>query len=135
MPKLVLWNILLVGLGGFAGSVMRFAGSGLVQRLFPGTQFPAGTLAVNLVGCFLIGLIGGYLDSRHLMAPELRLVVISGVLGGLTTFSTFGYETFALGRGQAPGVALSNVLLSVILGLVAVWGGYRLSQLFVSTSP
>lgn len=80
-------TVLLVGGGGFLGSVLRYGISGLAQRLDPSAGFPVGTLTVNAIGCFLIGLVGALADSRGLFGPEMRLFFFIGVLGGFTTFS------------------------------------------------
>ena len=114
--------LLLIGLFGAAGAISRFALSELVYRSL-GRGFPFGTLAVNGLGCFLIGglaHIGFATDS----VPEVwRVALTAGFLGGLTTFSTFGYETFRhLDQGEFA-IAAGNVVGSVFLGLIAVWAG------------
>ena len=119
-------TILLVGTGGFIGSVLRWGVSGVAQRLDTTGGFPVGTLTVNAVGCLLIGLVGGLADSRGLFGPEMRLFVFIGLLGGFTTFSTFGFETMALVRDGEMVRASANVLGSVFLCLFAVWWGYGL---------
>jgi CrcB protein len=119
-------TLFLVGIGGFIGSVARYAAGGFVHRLLPGFSFPWGTVAVNLVGCFLIGLLAGLAQSKQVMAAETRLFVMIGILGGFTTFSTFGYETFALMRDGESLRALGNVLLQVGAGLAAVWVGFTI---------
>ncbi len=121
-------NALLVGSGGFAGSILRYALGGVVQRHFPLATFPYGTLFVNLMGCLLIGVFAGLADSRQLFAPELRVFALIGVLGGFTTFSTFGYETFAMLRDGEQLRAALNVGLQVVLGLSLVWLGYVLTS-------
>lgn len=100
--------------------------SGWVQRLDPLGSFPYGTLSVNVLGCLVIGLLGGAADSRNVLGPNVRLVVILGVLGGFTTFSTFGYETLALLRDGEGLRAGANVLVSVFACLAAVWLGYAM---------
>lgn len=121
-------RILLVGAGGFAGSVFRYLLSGLVYRFWGNGAVPVGTLAVNITGCFLIGLLGGLTETRQFFSPETRVFLLIGLLGGFTTFSTFGYETFHLMRaGQMPAMLL-NVILHVILGVGAVWAGYILAR-------
>jgi CrcB protein len=120
-------KLLIIGLGGFLGSVMRYLLSGAVQRWAGSIGFPVGTFAVNLVGCFLIGLLGGLAESRQVFGPELRTFLLIGVLGGFTTFSTFGYETFNLMRDGQLASAIANCGLQVILGVVAVWAGYSLA--------
>ncbi len=119
--------LLLVGAGGFVGSVLRFLVSGWAQRLDPAGSFPVGTLAVNTAGCLAIGLLGGLAEARSILGPEARLFVLIGVLGGFTTFSTFGYETLALLREGAWLPAAGNVVGSVVLGLAAVWIGWGLA--------
>lgn len=117
----------LVGVGGFAGAVLRYGLSGLVHRQVPWTGFPLGTLAVNLLGCLAIGLLAGLADSRQLFGPEARAFALIGLVGGFTTFSTFGYETFAMLRDQEYVRAAANVTSQVVLGLSAVWAGYAMT--------
>lgn len=122
-------NALLVGIGGFIGSVGRYWVSGWVQTLVSQSWRPVGTLAVNVLGCFLIGLLIGFADFRQLLKPEARLLLVVGVLGGFTTFSAFGYETFALARDREFAAALVNIGAQVLLGLLAVWAGYTAARL------
>ena len=86
-------------------------------------------MTVNMVGCLLIGLLAGLTESRNLLGPETRALILVGVLGGFTTFSTFGYETIQLLRDGESLAAFSNVGLQICLGLVAVWIGYSASQM------
>ena len=123
-----LLQIIAVGAGGFIGTVLRYAISNLTHWLIPRTAFPLGTLCVNLIGCFCIGLLSGIVETRYGMGPYLRLFVFIGILGGFTTFSTFGYETFQLSAGGEYFKAGSNVLLSVAAGLGCVWCGYALGK-------
>lgn len=122
-------DFLIVGLGGFLGSGFRFAVSRLMQQLMPAAFFPVGTLTVNLVGCFIIGLLGGWVENLESFNPQVRLFLFIGLLGGFTTFSTFGYETMALLRDRQVAWALLNVGVHVIVGLAAVWAGYSISNL------
>ena len=122
-------RLLLVGLGGFLGSASRYLLGGLVQRAAPDVLFPIGTLAVNVIGCLGIGLLAGLAETRGVFGPEVRVFLMIGVLGGFTTFSTFGYETFQLLRDVQVLPAVANVLLQVGLGLPAVWAGYVLARL------
>ncbi|MDP3936611.1 MAG: fluoride efflux transporter CrcB [Deltaproteobacteria bacterium] len=124
-----IWPILWVGAGGFIGSVLRYALAGLVHRLIPFAAFPYGTLAVNVTGCLAIGILGGISDGRQTVGPDLRLFLLIGVLGGFTTFSTFGHETLALARDGEYLKASANVLLQVTVGLTAVWLGYGAGRL------
>jgi CrcB protein len=122
-----LQTALWVGCGGFAGSILRYGLSGLVQRQLPLSTFPYGTLAVNLTGCLLIGWIAGLAETRQILGPGARAFVLVGVLGSFTTFSTFGYETLALVRESEHARAAANVLAHVSVGLVAVWLGHALA--------
>lgn len=115
---------LLIGVGGFVGALLRFAVSGVVQRQLPLSSFPIGTLAVNVSGCLLIGAFLGVAESRQSFSPELRTFALIGLLGGFTTYSTFGWETFAMLRDGEQLRAATNVLLQLALGLGAVWLGY-----------
>lgn len=115
-------NILMVGAGGFIGSVARYLVSVFVRSAYP-SQFPLGTLVANVVGCFSIGFFSAYAE-KHYPAHALSLLFLTtGVMGGFTTFSAFGLETIGLIRGQQLMLAIFNVLLSLILGLGAVWIG------------
>ncbi|MGH9750294.1 MAG: fluoride efflux transporter CrcB [Candidatus Polarisedimenticolia bacterium] len=117
-----MWTVLLVGAGGFAGSVARFLLGGWVQGRWSGT-FPAGTLAVNVLGCLAIGGLSELAEARAFLSPEARALVVVGFLGGFTTFSAFGNETFNMLRDGAWGVAAANVALNVVPSLTAVWAG------------
>jgi fluoride exporter len=121
-------EILLVGLGGFVGSVGRYLMGGWVQRLMPPVLFPWGTLAVNVVGCLGIGLASGILGGRPWSSAEVRLAVTVGLLGGFTTFSAFGAETLGLARAGEAGRAAANVVAQLVLGLAAVWLGDRIAR-------
>lgn len=124
-------ELLAVGAGGFLGSALRYAMSGAVQRLAPFSAFPYGTLAVNVTGCLVIGVLGGLAEGRQIIGPELRLFLLLGLLGGFTTFSTFGYETLALVRDGDQLRAFGNVALHVVVGLTAVWVGLVASKVLV----
>lgn len=123
-------KILLVGSGGFIGSVLRYIISGATYRLFERPWFPYGTLSVNVLGCLLIGFLSGLAESRQLFSPEVRLLLFIGLLGGFTTFSTFGYESFNFARDGQWTATMLNIGLQVVLGLAAVWLGHILSRLF-----
>jgi fluoride exporter len=122
-------NILLIGFGGFIGSIIRYLASGYVQQVTKSVGFPYGTLAVNIIGCFLLGFLAQLAESRGAFTSETRLFVFVGVLGGFTTFSTFGNETLNLARDSQMMNALANVGANVILGLFAVWLGRTVSYL------
>jgi fluoride exporter len=121
-------HTLLVGAGGFCGAVLRFTLGGIVHRALPATAFPYGTIAVNLLGCFAIGWLMGLGESRQLFGPALRGFLFVGLLGGFTTFSTFGYETFALLRDQAMFSALVSVSVQLVVGIALVAAGYTLGM-------
>ena len=126
--KVALINAALVGTGGFIGAIARYGVSGIVQRSSALSTFPLGTLAVNMLGCLLIAIAVGLVDSRQLFGPDFRLFALIGLLGGFTTWSTFGYETFALMRDADYLRAFLNVTIHVLLGLALVWAGYALAS-------
>ncbi len=121
--------ILLVGIGGFFGAVMRYLVTSWMQDIFRTLSLPSGTLTVNITGCLLIGVLAGLSENRNLLGPETRALLLIGVLGGFTTFSAFSYETVELLRDGESLAAFSNVALQVCLGLAAVWAGYSAAQL------
>lgn len=125
-----MFKLFLIGIGGFVGSVLRYIVSGLTFKVFREPWFPYGTLAVNVIGCFFIGLLSGLAEQRQLFSPEIRYLVFIGFLGGFTTFSTFGYEVFSFARGGKFAGSLINLLLHIVLGLGAVWLGYSISRLY-----
>ena len=122
-------NILLVGFGGFIGSVLRYLASGYVQQSTKSINFPFGTLAVNVIGCFIIGFLAQLAEDRGVFTSQSRLFVFTGFLGGFTTFSSFGNETLNLARDSQMMNAFANVGANVIVGLFAVWLGRTVSYL------
>ena len=116
-------NILLVGIGGFIGSVARYLVSGWMQAASKSIDFPFGTLTVNLAGCFVIGFLAQLTEARGVFTSESRAFVFIGILGGFTTFSSFGNDTLNLARDGEMWNALSNIGANVILGLAFVWLG------------
>jgi fluoride exporter len=122
-------RIAAIAIAGAAGALARYGLSGAVQRFFP-VGFPGGTLMVNIIGCFLIGILAALSLDRLSGNPLVRTALVVGFLGAFTTFSAFGYETLNLLRDGAMGHALLNVSLSILLGLAAVWGGMQLARLF-----
>ncbi|MFH1808151.1 MAG: fluoride efflux transporter CrcB [Pseudomonadota bacterium] len=124
-------TLLLVGLGGSVGAVLRYGTSTLVQR-FASHGFPLGTLFVNLVGCLIIGALMALVQSRAGLSTELRLLLVVGLLGSFTTFSTFGHETLTLMQSEQHGLALLNVLASVVVGVLAVWVGHLSLRALIS---
>lgn len=122
-------KLLLVGAGGFLGSVLRYLASGAVQSAARYVHFPWGTLAVNTAGCLLIGFLTGLAETRGIFSLEQRLFLITGFLGGFTTFSAYGYETYFLVRVGETMLAAANACGQVVLGLAAVWLGHLLANL------
>ncbi|MEX0714955.1 MAG: fluoride efflux transporter CrcB [Planctomycetaceae bacterium] len=115
-------ELAVVGTGGFLGAIGRYVVTGLMHRRFPGF-LPAGTLAVNLIGCLAIGVLMELVIQQKLSAGPWRLFVVTGLLGSLTTFSAFGYETVELMREEDFRRALWNVTGNVLLGCAAVAAG------------
>ncbi len=122
-------KILLVGLGGFVGSVLRYLTSGYIQQVTNSVVFPYGTLVVNLIGCFVIGFLSQLADTRGVFTPESRAFIFVGVLGGFTTFSTFSNESVNLFRDGETFFALINAGMHFAFGLGAVWLGRTVSYL------
>lgn len=116
-------EVALVALGGALGSVARYKLSGYVLHHTLDWRFPAGTFAVNVAGCLAAGILAALAEKHHLIAPEARLLLFTGILGGFTTFSAFGLETVHLLRRGEVLVAGANVGLSVAAGLAALWLG------------
>src|SRR5918912_439979 len=118
--------------GTHAGRFKRRAAgnwlSGVLARRY-GETFPAGTLAVNVAGCFLIGFLFYMFQERYVVGQTARSVVLVGFLGGFTTFSSYGLQTFTLLRDGEFAYAAANVFASNLLGLLMVWGGYALGRL------
>ncbi len=115
-------NLLLIGLGGFIGAILRYSVSGFVQGWSKGNPFPVGTLVVNILGCFVIGLLSQLAKSHGLFSPETRSLLFIGFLGAFTTFSTFGNDTMNLFQ-STPWLSITNVSAHIMLGLIAVWAG------------
>ena len=122
-------NLLMVGLGGFMGAILRFSVSGLIQQWFRSVNFPYGTLVVNLLGCFLIGGLSYAAELRGLLSSEARSFIFIGLLGAFTTFSTFGNDTVRLFREGEEILSFLNIGLHLGLGLAAVWLGQTLVSL------
>lgn len=120
-------SMLLVALGGALGSVTRFKLSGWVLHQAANWRFPAGTLAVNLIGCLIAGLLAGMAAKQDIFTADARLFLFTGLLGGFTTFSAFGLETLLLLKRGEAGVAITNVVISVVVGLLVAWLGYELT--------
>ncbi len=120
--------ILAVGIGSSIGGIFRYLLSQLIQSKFP-SAFPFGTLTVNIIGCLVIGIVFG-INERSLMPVEWRIFLITGLLGGFTTFSSFSNETIILIRYEQYWLAFGYVATSVIIGLLATFAGISLIRLF-----
>jgi len=118
---------LLIGIAGLAGTLLRYWLSGFVARRY-GETFPVGTMVVNVLGCFMAGAIFNLTEERFLVNPTLRTVILIGLLGGFTTFSSYGLQTFTLLRDGEFGLATLNIVASNVLGLFMVWVGYGLMK-------
>lgn len=116
--------LILIGVGSFIGGILRYLAAQWVQYRFL-SAFPFGTLAVNTIGCFAIGVVFG-LSERTNMGTEWRLFLATGICGGFTTFSAFSNETFSLLRAGQYGYALVYIALSIIFGLLATFTGFSL---------
>jgi CrcB protein len=126
----MLTKLLFVGMGGVIGSIIRFL---IANASVASTSLiPIGTLIANTLGCFLIGFIGAYVQTRHFAYPNITALVFSGFLGSLTTFSTFSFETFNLLRDGhfLPGIL--NILIQLGLCMFMVWCGFRLMYLLLN---
>ncbi|MBM9535569.1 fluoride efflux transporter CrcB [Desulfobulbus alkaliphilus] len=122
------YKLLLVMVGGSLGAASRY-GIGLLSARLWGASFPWGTLIVNLVGCFLVGLLFALADRSRLLSPDIRLLLITGYLGALTTFSTFSLETVNAGRAGLVLQPLTNILANNLGGLTLAYVGLRLGGL------
>ena len=116
-------RVLLVGLGGFVGSILRYLLSGLAQTLFGAARFPVGTVLVNLTGCYAIGLLSQLTESQGVFRDLTRSFLFVGILGGFTTFSTLSSESLNLFRTGDSVLGIVNVAVQVVGGLVLAWLG------------
>lgn len=122
-------TLLLVGTGGFLGSISRYMVSRIMQNSFP-SAFPYGTFVVNITGCFLIGLIYGLSERSSLLTSGWKLFLAVGFCGGFTTFSTFANENLALLRDGEFFNFILYAGLSVLLGLAATFLGVSITKIF-----
>jgi CrcB protein len=118
---------LLIGLGGAIGSISRYVLSRMVYHS-AGESFPYGTLAVNIIGCFLIGLLMALMQERLVTTPSYRYLLVIGLLGGFTTFSSFSYETLELMRMGSIAASLFNIFYNIVGCLGATWCGYMIGK-------
>ena len=120
--------ILYVGLGGFLGAVLRYLVTTALGRATAGASVPVATLSVNIVGCLLIGAFAGFGESRGLVTTEMRAFVVVGVLGGFTTYSSFGLESFELLRRGAYIAAVTHSAAHLMTGVAAVALGFLFTR-------
>jgi CrcB protein len=127
----IMTNFLLVGVGGALGSMARHSVGLVIARVSPARVMPLATMSVNLAGCLVIGVLAGLVATERVaMPPALRAFVFVGVLGGFTTFSSFGLDTFTLAHGGRVAAGAANILIQVVLGCGLVALGY-----FVAARP
>jgi len=127
--------ILIVGLGGLIGSVARYKAGGWVLHHTVLERFPYSTFAVNVIGCFVAGVLAGLVEKYDFFTADTGLFLFTGLLGGFTTFSAFGLDAIYLVRHGELMTAASYAALSVILGIVAVWLGLRLIASWSQVHP
>src|SRR5258706_5530683 len=121
-------SLLLVAIGSCIGGVSRFLCQQFVQKHFP-SSIPLGTLSVNIIGCFIIGVIYGLANKNDILSPELRMFIATGFCGGYTTFSSFAYENISLiQEGEFYYMGL-YILLSLVIGFAAVYAGILFTKL------
>lgn len=120
---------MLVAIGGAAGSVLRYQCGAALVGIAGAWRFPVATFFVNIMGCFVAGLLMGLAENRGFLTAEARLFLFTGFLGGFTTFSAFGVETVALMQKGQMAVALAYVVSSVAVGLVALWAAVKLGAM------
>lgn len=122
--------ILIIGIGGFIGTVARYLSQQLIYRFYPAT-FPIGTLSVNVLGCLLIGIFYVLSEKGNLLSPEWRMFLTTGLCGGFTTFSTFSYESVQLLNDGEYTYVTVYAVASVILGILATIFGIWLTKTII----
>jgi len=123
-------NVLAIGFGGMAGTLARYYLQNWAHSLFPNALVAMGTLTVNLLGCFVIGFAAHLMQAKGLAGTAIWLFVITGMMGGLTTFSTFGLETHQFFKSGMTLNGVLNILAQVGVGLLMVWSGDKISRFF-----
>ena len=118
-------SLLIVGIGGFIGAVIRFKIGGLILHHSSGSKFPASTFGVNVIGCLIAGILAGMVIKHDSFSAEMRTFLFTGLLGGFTTFSAFGLDTFYLIQRHELKWAAVNAVVSPLIGILAVWLGAK----------
>ena len=121
-------NILIVGIGGFFGSVSRYLISQGIMRLTDNPEFPAGTITVNIIGCLIMGAVIGYSSHKGTLSEGFLLLITVGFLGGYTIFSTFGLDGYKLLLSGKFIKSFLYISISVFSGLGSVWAGFNISK-------
>jgi CrcB protein len=121
-------KVIYLVMGGAAGTVARYVLSGATYQVL-GANFPYGTFAVNLIGCFIVGFLASLTEKNFLLSADLRLLLMVGFCGAFTTFSTFLLETASLVMDGEMGTAVLNVILSIVLGFILLYVGILLGKL------
>ncbi len=124
-----MFKIIVIGIGGAIGAFLRYVISGITYKFFDGL-FPYGTLSVNLLGALFIGLLWG-ISEKITFSPDLRIFVFVGILGAFTTFSTYTLETLNLLRDGEIKIAMMNILVSNIFGILLVFAGFIASKYLI----
>ena len=122
-------KILLLALAGALGAVARYGCTTIVQRAFS-PDFPWGTMVVNMMGCFIVGLFWSLAEEKITISPELRVIILVGFLGAFTTFSTFIFETGSLMREASWTPAIMNILTQNAAGILLLLVGIRIGRSF-----
>ena len=122
-------TLLVIGCGGFLGAISRYMVSGWAYTIF-GTGMPYGTLIVNIVGSFLLGIVAQFILAGNLLTATASSFLGIGFLGAFTTFSTFSVQTLELLESGSPLKALLNILLNLLLCLIGAWGGLSIGRFF-----
>lgn len=121
-------TIILIGIGGGIGSILRYITTLWVDK-YVQTTFPGGTFLVNILGCFLIGLLLGLFERNQLINTDVKFLFVTGFCGGFTTFSTFAMENIVLFQTDNTLLAFLYIAASILVGLLAVWSGFYIANL------
>lgn len=117
-------NLLLVGLGGMLGSMLRYG----LSLIWKSNGFPTATFVANIIGCFIIGCVYALAQRNHYFELNFKLLLTAGLCGGVTTFSAFSWESLQMLQQGKQGLFVLYVLLSIVLGLLATWSGFAISK-------